>query len=185
MTIVIAGGRALFERDIKKIIALSTLRQLGLMIMRLAMGIEFLAFYHLLTHALFKACLFLCAGGMIHVFRGAQDIRALRGMGLYMPFTRANFAVASLALGGAPFLAGFYSKDKVLEVAGTGRFNFFCVLLFYCSIFLTLAYRFRLAFYVMIRSKRLKHLSAEDTPTIVFPAFFLALAAVSGGRILG
>ena len=185
ITMVIAGGRALFEIDIKKIIALSTLRQLGLIIIRLAIGFEYLAFYHLLTHALFKACLFLCAGGMIHLFGGGQDIRKLRRISLYIPFTRANLGVASLALGGAPFLAGFYSKDKILEVAGTGRFNFFCVIVFYFSVFLTLAYRFRLAYYVMIRSYRLNYLNAEDRGRIRIPAFILARFAIVGGRLMG
>lgn len=85
LTMIISRVGALYETDLKKIIALSTLRQLGLIIIALAAGFCILAFFHLLTHALFKACLFLCAGGVIHLYGGSQDIRDLRVVGEYMP----------------------------------------------------------------------------------------------------
>jgi NADH-ubiquinone oxidoreductase chain 5 len=85
LTIIISRVGALYETDLKKIIALSTLRQLGLMMISLAAGFRVLAFFHLLTHALFKACLFLCAGRVIHLYGGRQDIRDLRVVGQYIP----------------------------------------------------------------------------------------------------
>jgi NADH-ubiquinone oxidoreductase chain 5 len=85
LTIVISRIGALYETDLKKIIALSTLRQLGLIMISLAVGFRVLAFFHLLTHALFKACLFLCAGRVIHLYGGRQDVRDLRVVGRYIP----------------------------------------------------------------------------------------------------
>jgi NADH:ubiquinone oxidoreductase subunit 5 (subunit L)/multisubunit Na+/H+ antiporter MnhA subunit len=82
---VISRIGALYETDLKKIIALSTLRQLGLMMISLAVGFRVLAFFHLLTHALFKACLFLCAGRVIHLYGGRQDVRDLRVVGRHIP----------------------------------------------------------------------------------------------------
>lgn len=110
-----AGLAANFENDLKKIIALSTLRQLGVIIMSLSLGIIYLSLFHLFTHAMFKALLFLCAGIIIHNRINVQD---LRGMGLFFsqaPLTVTCINIANLALCGAPFLRGFYSKDLILE----------------------------------------------------------------------
>ena len=85
LTIIISRIGALYETDLKKIIALSTLRQLGLIMMALRAGYCFLAFFHLIAHALFKACLFLCAGRVIHLYGGRQDVRDLRVVGYLIP----------------------------------------------------------------------------------------------------
>jgi NADH dehydrogenase subunit L (EC 1.6.5.3) len=116
MTIFMAGFGANFEFDLKKIIALSTLSQLGLIIRILSMGYSNLAFFHLLTHALFKALLFMCAGSIIHNLKDCQDIRYMGSIINFMPLTSICFNVSSLSLCGIPFLAGFYSKDLILEV---------------------------------------------------------------------
>ena len=116
LTIFISGLGANFEFDLKKIIALSTLRQLGLIIRILSMGFPILAFFHLLTHALFKALLFICAGAIIHNIINSQDIRTIGGLCLSIPLTTTCFNIANLALCGIPFLAGFYSKDIILEL---------------------------------------------------------------------
>jgi NADH-ubiquinone oxidoreductase chain 5 len=96
------------RNDLKKIIALSTLRQLGLMIITISVGLSGLAFFHLLTHALFKALLFMCAGGVIHSMSDSQDIRFMGGISIYIPFTSSCLMVSNFALCGMPFLAGFY-----------------------------------------------------------------------------
>src|SRR5712671_2822669 len=106
-----AGIGANFEYDLKKIIALSTLSQLGLMVSILRLGAYKVAYYHLLTHALFKALLFLCAGYLIHQLGGWQDIRYFGGIRLFCPNVCVCIGVANLALCGFPFFAGFYSKD--------------------------------------------------------------------------
>merc|ERR1719153_1949187 len=110
-----AGLGANFEYDLKKIIALSTLRQLGVIIRILSLGFANLAFFHLLSHALFKALLFICAGAVIHNIKDYQDIQ--------IPLTTFCINLANLALCGTPFLAGFYSKDLILEIAFISPIN--------------------------------------------------------------
>jgi len=152
LTIFIAGLGANFEFDLKKIIALSTLRQLGLMIRILALGFYKLAFFHLLTHALFKALLFICAGVIIHNINNSQDIRDIGRISLYIPFTISCLNIANLALCGFPFLAGFYSKDIILEIVLISYVNFFVFFLFFFSTGLTVSYSFRLFYYLFILS---------------------------------
>lgn len=147
LTIFIAGLGANFEFDLKKIIALSTLRQLGLIIRILSIGFYKLAFFHLLTHALFKALLFMCAGAIIHNINNSQDIRLIGGLSVYMPLTSGCFNVANLALCGIPFLAGFYSKDMILEIVSLRNINIFSFFLYFFSTGLTVCYSFRLAYY--------------------------------------
>jgi NADH-ubiquinone oxidoreductase chain 5 len=142
-----AGVGANFEFDLKKIIALSTLRQLGLMIRILAMGFYKLAYFHLLTHALFKALLFMCAGAVIHNMKDSQDIRNIGGLVSQIPYTSSCLNVANLALCGIPFLAGFYSKDLILEMATLSPINIFAFFLFFFSTGLTMCYSLRLAYY--------------------------------------
>ena len=125
LTIFIAGLAANFEFDLKRIIALSTLRQLGLMIITICIGLSGLAFFHLLTHALFKALLFICAGGVIHSIGDSQDIHFIGGLSVYMPFTSSSLMVSNFALCAMPFLAGFYSRDFILEMFSMRYMNIF------------------------------------------------------------
>nr|YP_009112207.1 NADH dehydrogenase subunit 5 [Drosophila incompta]AIY56331.1 NADH dehydrogenase subunit 5 [Drosophila incompta] len=149
LTMFMAGLGANFEFDLKKIIALSTLSQLGLMMSILSMGFYKLAMFHLLTHALFKALLFMCAGAIIHNMNNSQDIRLMGGLSIHMPLTSACFNVSNLALCGMPFLAGFYSKDMILEVVMISNINMFSFFLYFFSTGLTVCYSFRLVFYSM------------------------------------
>ena len=144
-----AGLGANFEFDLKKIIALSTLSQLGLIIRILSIGFYKLAFFHLLTHALFKALLFICAGAIIHNMNNSQDIRLMGGLRVYIPLTSGCFNVANLALCGIPFLAGFYSKDIILETVSLSYINIFSFFLYFFSTGLTVCYSFRLVYYSM------------------------------------
>nr|UFR82871.1 NADH dehydrogenase subunit 5 [Jumnos ruckeri] len=150
MTMFMAGLGANYEYDLKKIIALSTLSQLGLMMAILALGEYKLAFFHLLTHALFKALLFMCAGAMIHNMGNNQDIRYMGGLIFHMPLTCSYFMISNLSLCGLPFLAGFYSKDLILETMSMGYSNFFIYILFFLSTGLTVCYTFRLVYYVLV-----------------------------------
>ena len=126
LTIFMAGLGANFETDLKKIIALSTLSQLGVMMSVLALGRADLAFFHLLTHALFKALLFICAGSIIHRVGDYQDIRVMGRLAKFIPIRVIRINLANLALCGTPFLAGFYSKDLILEVGFQGVLNEVC-----------------------------------------------------------
>nr|YP_010895100.1 NADH dehydrogenase subunit 5 [Dorylomorpha alaskensis]WJW73626.1 NADH dehydrogenase subunit 5 [Dorylomorpha alaskensis] len=149
LTMFMAGLGANYEFDLKKIIALSTLSQLGLMMSILSMGFYKLAFFHLLTHALFKALLFMCAGSIIHNMGNSQDIRCMGSLSIYMPITSSCFNVANLALCGMPFLAGFYSKDLILEVVMLSYVNLFSFFLYFISTGLTVCYSLRLVYYTM------------------------------------
>nr|UUJ36869.1 NADH dehydrogenase subunit 5 [Epeorus sp. 03 ZXM-2022a] len=149
LTMFMAGLGANFEFDLKKIIALSTLSQLGLMMSILSLGFYKLAYFHLLTHALFKALLFMCAGAVIHNMKDSQDIRNMGSLVSQMPYTSACLNVANLALCGMPFLAGFYSKDLILEMAALSYLNSFSFFLFFFSTGLTMCYSLRLVYYSM------------------------------------
>lgn len=150
LTIFIAGLGANFEFDLKKIIALSTLSQLGLIFRILALGEYKLALFHLLTHAIFKALLFICAGGMIHNLNNCQDIRYIGNLISIIPLTCSFFLISNIALCGIPFLAGFYSKDLILEVISIRNLNLYIYIIFYISTGLTVAYTFRLLYYVLM-----------------------------------
>jgi len=150
LTIFISGVGANFEYDLKKIIALSTLSQLGLIICILGAGFSNLAFFHLLTHAFFKRILFLCAGILIHRFGDIQDIRFIGNLIKFMPLTCGIFNIANLALCGLPFLTGFYSKDLILEVNLLSNLNILGFFLCYLSTGLTVCYSIRIFYWRFI-----------------------------------
>jgi len=185
-TIFIAGLGANFEYDLKKIIALSTLRQLGIMLRILALGYSDLAFFHLLRHALFKALLFMCAGVVIHSVSGYQDIRCIGGLVKFIPLRVSFITIANLALCGFPFLAGFYSKDIILEVAFMRWMNFIAFVLYIMATGLTVMYTMRLIFYRLRRGYNLESLNnVRDEDTIITGSIvFLGLGAIFGGAAL-
>merc|ERR1711874_477808 len=128
ITIIIAGFTAMGEIDMKKIIALSTLRQLGIIILILGMGNPILSFFHLLSHAFFKAMLFICAGIIIHNIKDYQDIRKIGIRYNNLNYCISIIIVANISLCGLPFLRGFYSKDLIIEILiikGKNLFLFF------------------------------------------------------------
>nr|ALO77159.1 NADH deshydrogenase subunit 5 [Anaspis sp. ANA02] len=150
LTMFMSGLGANLEFDLKKIIALSTLSQLGFMMSILALGNFKLAFFHLLTHALFKALLFMCSGNIIHNMSNCQDIRFMGSLIYSMPLTCVFLNISNLALCGIPFLAGFYSKDLIVEYLSLSSANFLIYLMFYVSVGLTVCYSFRLVYYLMM-----------------------------------
>ena len=186
LTIFMAGLGANFEYDLKKIIALSTLSQLGVIIRILALGYPDLAFFHLLAHALFKALLFMCAGSVIHSVKEYQDIRIMGGLVYHMPLTRICINLANLALCGTPFLAGFYSKDIVLEVAFMSPINLISFLLYALATGLTVCYTIRLVYYSLSGDFNLGnlYLVSDNASIITNPIISLRGGAVLGGAIL-
>nr|UFX34268.1 NADH dehydrogenase subunit 5 [Kozhantshikovia vernalis] len=150
MTMIMASISANYEFDLKKIIALSTLSQMGFMMSVLSMGLSNLAFFHLLTHAMFKSLLFMCAGMIIHMMNNNQDIRYMGGMSNFIPLICLCFSVSNMALCGIPFLSGFYSKDLILEIISLMNMNFIVFICMYMSVGLTMFYTFRLIFYLLI-----------------------------------
>nr|ALO77691.1 NADH deshydrogenase subunit 5 [Urodontus glabratus] len=167
LTMFMSGLSANFEYDLKKIIALSTLSQLGLMMSILSLGSYDLAFLHLLVHALFKALLFLCAGMIIHNFGNCQDIRFMGGMMNQMPLTCIYFNICNFSLCGLPFFSGFYSKDLIVEVMSLGNMNLFVYLIFYISIGLTVSYSARLFYYSL--SGDFNHFSLNSCEEFFLP----------------
>nr|YP_010447005.1 NADH dehydrogenase subunit 5 [Loxocera sinica]UTM10370.1 NADH dehydrogenase subunit 5 [Loxocera sinica] len=186
LTMFMSGLGANYEFDLKKIIALSTLSQLGLMMSILSMGYSELAFFHLLTHALFKALLFLCAGAIIHNMNNSQDIRLMGSLSLNMPLTSSCFNVANLALCGMPFLAGFYSKDMILEMVMLSYLNMFSFFLFFFSTGLTVCYSFRLTYYLMTGDMNCGSLNVlNDEGWIMLRGMFgLLFMSIIGGSLL-
>nr|YP_008758517.1 NADH dehydrogenase subunit 5 [Sagmariasus verreauxi]BAO02873.1 NADH dehydrogenase subunit 5 [Sagmariasus verreauxi] len=186
LTMFMAGLGANFEYDLKKIIALSTLSQLGVMMSILALGMPDLAFFHLLTHALFKALLFLCAGVIIHNVKDYQDIRHMGGLVKSMPLTAMCMTLSNLALCGMPFMAGFYSKDMILEMAFMSDVNKMAFLLYGLATGLTVCYTFRLIFYSMTGESNIGSLSAvsDSSSIMTSPMMVLSLGAVMGGSAL-
>nr|QXI86611.1 NADH dehydrogenase subunit 5 [Allognathotermes hypogeus]QXT44187.1 NADH dehydrogenase subunit 5 [Allognathotermes hypogeus] len=186
LTMFMAGLGANFECDLKSIIALSTLSQLGLMIMTISIGLSSLAFFHLLTHALFKALLFMCAGGVIHSMGDSQDIRFMGGMSVYMPFTSSCLMVSNFALCGMPFLAGFYSSDFILEMFSMNYVNMFGFFLLFLSTGLTVCYSFRLFYFSMCGDFNFfpSYSMGEINYNMVFGMIGLLIMSVFGGAAL-
>nr|DBA44269.1 TPA_asm: NADH dehydrogenase subunit 5 [Peltospira delicata] len=146
-TLFMAGMSANYEFDMKKVIALSTLSQLGVMMMSLAFCLPYLALFHLYTHALFKAMLFLCAGMIIHNNKNVQDLRMLGNLWKDMPLTISCLNIANLALCGAPFLSGFYSKDLILEMFLFSPCNMVLLVMIFVATGMTSAYSLRFSYY--------------------------------------
>nr|QWA14862.1 NADH dehydrogenase subunit 5 [Anthomyia illocata] len=186
LTMFMAGLGANYEFDLKKIIALSTLSQLGLMMSILSMGFYKLAFFHLLTHALFKALLFMCAGAIIHNMNNSQDIRLMGSLSMMMPLTSSCFNVANLALCGMPFLAGFYSKDLILEMVSLSYINLFSFFLYFFSTGLTVCYSFRLVYYTMTGDSNFTSLNMlNDEGWIMLKSMMgLLILSILGGSML-
>nr|YP_009536340.1 NADH dehydrogenase subunit 5 [Ornithodoros tholozani]AYN50605.1 NADH dehydrogenase subunit 5 [Ornithodoros tholozani] len=148
-TMVMSGIGAIMEMDLSSIIALSTLSQLGLMMLILSMGVPDLAFFHLLTHAVFKAMLFLCAGFMIHSSLLSQDIRFMGGVFKTNPLMGVCFSLANMSLFGVPFLSGFFSKDLILECIYMEESNLLIILMVIVATFSTCFYSLRVMYYSM------------------------------------
>nr|AUR39865.1 NADH dehydrogenase subunit 5 [Agonita chinensis] len=148
ITMFMSGLGANFEFDLKKIIALSTLSQLGLMFSIIFMGDYKLGFYHLIIHAMFKALLFMCAGFIIHNMMNNQDIRYIGGLMKGFPIVSSYFMICNFSLCGLPFMSGFYSKDLIVEFYSMQELNFFVYLILMVSIGLTVSYSIRLFVYL-------------------------------------
>nr|ASY98230.1 NADH dehydrogenase subunit 5 [Popa spurca] len=186
LTMFMSGLGANFEYDLKKIIALSTLSQLGLMMSIMSMGFADLSFFHLLTHALFKALLFMCAGMVIHNVKNFQDIRFMGNLSILMPLTSSCFMISNFALCGMPFLAGFYSKDIILEMVSLSNLNLFMYFMYFFSTGLTVCYSFRLFYYVLWGDFNLTPMFklSEESWMMVYGMLGLMIFAVFGGTLL-
>ncbi len=182
-TALFAATIGIMQNDIKKVLAYSTVSQLGLMFMALGVGAFNSAVFHVVTHAFFKACLFLGSGSVIHALAGEQDIRKMGGLRKWMPVTFWTFLISSLAISGVFPFSGFFSKDEILAAA----FEHDKVLWAVASIasILTAFYMFRLVFLTFTGEFRgteeQKHHLHESPSLITLPLVVLALLAAVGG----
>nr|UZA61307.1 NADH dehydrogenase subunit 5 [Rhynchothorax sp. JZ-2022] len=149
ITMFMSGLSANFEFDMKKIIALSTLSQLSVMFLALSLSMKILAYFHMLTHALFKALMFLSAGSVMHGYFGNQDMR-MKGSMTFSPFISMAMNLSFLSLMGMPFLAGFYSKDMILEKFFMLEVSPMMMVILIVATMLTVTYSMRTSFYVII-----------------------------------
>nr|YP_009945142.1 NADH dehydrogenase subunit 5 [Nomia chalybeata]QOE17506.1 NADH dehydrogenase subunit 5 [Nomia chalybeata] len=152
LTMFMSGLLANFEMNFKKIIALSTLSQLGFMMSILSMGLVDLGFFHLIMHAFFKSMMFMSVGGLIHMNLSIQDLR-MYGMMIFMsPMKSLLLILSILNLCGFPFISGFFSKDLILEGFLNMNYNMLILFILYLSIIMTLSYSIRLLYYVLFSS---------------------------------
>jgi len=184
-TALFAATIALTQNDIKKVLAYSTVSQLGLMFVALGVGAYSSGIFHMMTHAFFKALLFLGAGSVIHGMQGVQDIRKMGGLRKYLPTTHATFLIGVLAISGIPPFAGFFSKDEILARAFEVNPVIWGIALL--ASLLTAFYMFRLFFLTFYGEGRAGHDSLhhvhESPASMTLPLIVLAVLSIVGGWI--
>jgi len=185
LTAVMAALIGLKQTDIKKVLAYSTVSQLGFMVVAMGVGAYTTALFHVVTHAFFKALLFLCAGSVIHAMGGEQDVRRMGGLKKALPITHLTFLIGTLAIAGAPPFAGFFSKDEIMANAYVHSPFMFAILAITAVI--TAVYMFRLYFLTFFGDFRgTKHQQEhlhESPATMTMPLIVLAILSTIGGFI--
>ena len=188
LTALFAASIGLVQNDIKRVLAYSTVSQLGYMFLGCGVGAFAAGIFHLMTHAFFKALLFLGSGSVIHALNGEQDIRKMGGIAKKIPVTHATFLIGALAIAGFPGLAGFFSKDEILWKAFSSSQGSNLLWLFGAlAALFTAFYMFRLVFLVFHGKSRVEHESElhlhESPPTMLFALVVLAILSIFGGYV--
>nr|YP_009122502.1 NADH dehydrogenase subunit 5 [Radix auricularia]AJJ48417.1 NADH dehydrogenase subunit 5 [Radix auricularia] len=183
ITCLLGGSAAIFENDLKKIVALSTLSQLGVMVFCLGLGLPMLSLFHLYAHALFKALLFLAAGSILMSSFGNQDIRMLGSAGISMPLCLVMFNISSLCLIGAPFMSAFFSKHLILEKMFMSNINSFSVVLMCLATMMTATYVMRSLKSICWSMSSLKLISINNSISIYIPMIILGVLSIFFGKM--
>lgn len=182
MTAIFAASIGLVQRDIKRVLAYSTVSQLGYMMLALGSAGYVAGVFHLMTHAFFKALLFLAAGSVIHAI-GTQNIEKMGGLWKKLTITGPVFLIGTLAISGVPLFSGFFSKDEIL-VATWANGHYILFTLVVIAAFFTAFYMFRLFFMVFAGKERSEQLTVKESPTsMTFPMIVLAVLAVVAGYV--
>lgn len=181
LTRLFAGASACFENDLKKIVAFSTLSQLGFMFFSLGIKILNLAFFHMVTHAIFKALLFICVGIIIHLSWHCQDIRFMGRVSNSIPVTTSATGVSVFSINAIPLISGFYSKDAIIESAMYRGVSFVSFMLCVASILATWFYCFRFVWLVYFSQQKNFCLSSFKEP-VKFPIMVLGVGSILAGR---
>ena len=185
LTAVFAGTMGMVQYDIKRVIAYSTMSQLGYMFLAMGLGVYSLGMFHLMTHAFFKALLFLAAGSVIHALNGEQDLRKMGGLQKIMPLTHATFLIGALALAGFPLTSGYFSKEAIILSsyhADMGNFVFWAIAVLTAG--MTAFYISRVYFYTFIGKTRSPEAHPHESPMLmVLPLLVLAVLALFGGLL--
>ncbi len=190
-TALFAATIGLLQNDIKRVLAYSTVSQLGYMMLACGVGAFAAGIFHLMTHAFFKALLFLAAGSVIHAMGGEQDLRKMGGLRKRIPWTFWTMFMATLAIAGAPGFSGFFSKDAILwktasSVYGTGQSHRLLWGIALATAVLTAIYMFRLLFLTFFGAPRFdeEHVHVHESPkTMLVPLVILAVLSVVGGWV--
>nr|YP_313743.1 NADH dehydrogenase subunit 5 [Xenopeltis unicolor]BAE20050.1 NADH dehydrogenase subunit 5 [Xenopeltis unicolor] len=182
-TTVFAAASAITQHDIKKIIALSTTSQLGLMMTMIGLNQPMLAFLHMATHSFFKALLFLCSGSFIHNLENEQDIRKMGGLNKTMPMTSSTITIASLTLMGMPFLSGFYSKDTIIETITSSYTNSWALTMTLIATTLSAMYSMRIIHLTLTNFPRTKQKTHQETKAPTYPIIRLTLGSIFIGTM--
>ena len=186
ITAIFAGSMAMFQYDIKRVIAYSTMSQLGYMFLAMGIGVYSLGMFHLMTHAFFKALLFMAAGSVIHSLDGEQDLRKMGGLQSVMPLTHATFLIGALALAGFPLTSGYFSKEAIILSsyhAEMGNIVFWAIAVLTAG--MTAFYIFRVYLFTFFGRLRSPGVHPHESPMImIIPLLVLAVLALLGG-VLG